>query len=580
MSTGAGVHPIANNRLPTDILLCILHYCDFRTIIQFSTTCKKSQIIVRQSTSLQLCVELDVNGLEIVKQSLKAGVTHAVILEELKGYRDAWLRFRFGPPLQRPATNPIMPPRPGQCHGEAYFEPFCAPGVGEDTNKRCQFNRIQVTSFRPPTNSNPPLDFKRTFKTFSVDPKQDLIVLIEYEDASFTRVDIHLNHLSTTKPHSLAQYHTLTVRFEELDEGQGFYYGGTWIMGHILLARFTPASQKNRSNCDNIAIWNWQSGLFLGRILSGTNNTIPTFFDKNHLLFFSYTSGSSSSAKLVQSQPALLVYRIPTSITVSAQEPLIADCYMPSCPSLRPTLTLEFPRLDPKYRVSRSVLWDTLARPGDLAYQRSAQVAHSDIKTVALSLWMAEKRPSKNGKVIPTLYSIFVSTDSILDHLSENRSEETATIIWSDWGAAATRWFADDRDCSNIAKIHGSSHLVIVYNPLRKNKIQITSCTREFNSQIIKRHTCDALDQNEREKVSRGKSLTFGDKSDDIRIVGRDTKTVVHTGFEQPVESTLPYMVVDRARSKLPFTGWYMHSDYLVEVTSIGSFLSLYQLDF
>ncbi|CAE6535985.1 unnamed protein product [Rhizoctonia solani] len=575
------VHPIASTRLPIDILLCILHHCDFSTIIQFSMTSKKSQSMVHQTTSLQLCIELDVNGLEIVKQSLKPGVTYAVILEELKDYRDAWLSFSFGPrlSLQQPATNSVLSHRSGQCHGEAYFKPFRVPEVGEDTNQRYPFNRIRLTDFRSPTNSDLPLDFKRSFRNFIADAKQDLIVLIDHEDVSFTQVDIHLNHISTAEAHSLARSPTLTVRFEELDEEPDFHYGGAWIMGHILVVRFTPASRKNRRICDNIAIWDWQSGLFLGRIISETNSIKPTFIDKNTLLFLAHTSELSSSSEPAQNQVALLVYHIPTALAVSAQEPQIADCYMPSCPSLRPTLIFELPRLDPNYRVLRPIFWDTLAGPGDLACQRSAQVVHSCVKTVALSLCVANKHPSNSESehISPIRYSIFLSTDSILDHLSKNRSEDTVTIDWSDWGTTATRWFMDRNWLSDTAKIHGSTHLVTCYN-LIKNGVLVTSYIREFNPQIIKRHTSNVLDQDEREKVLQGEGFCV-DPTDPIRIVGNDTKTVVCIGFEQPVESTLPYMIVYRERSTLPSTGWYIHSDYLVE-RSGGSHLSLYQLKF
>ncbi|CAE6459718.1 unnamed protein product [Rhizoctonia solani] len=68
------------------------------------------------------------------------------------------------------------------------------------------------------------------------------------------------------------------------------------------------------------------------------------------------------------------------------------------------------------------------------------------------------------------------------------------------------------------------------------------------------------------------------EQSNRIRIVGNDTKTVVYTGFEAPVESTLPYMTLSRVQPPRP-SRWYTHSDYLIQWSG-ESFLSLYQLEF
>ncbi|KAH7333867.1 hypothetical protein B0J17DRAFT_116983 [Rhizoctonia solani] len=74
--------------LPSETLICILHLCDYKTIIRFSLACKRSHRIVCHSTSLQLHIELEINGLEIVDRSSTAGASYASILEELKGYQN------------------------------------------------------------------------------------------------------------------------------------------------------------------------------------------------------------------------------------------------------------------------------------------------------------------------------------------------------------------------------------------------------------------------------------------------------------------------------------------------------------
>ncbi|KAG8718674.1 hypothetical protein FRC11_003514 [Ceratobasidium sp. 423] len=180
---------------PSEVLTRILHNCDYRTILRFSMTCKESHEIVHQSVSVQLHIELEVNGLEIVEQSPKVGTSYASILQELKDYRDAWLNFRLSLAyLQRiadPATGIICPE--WGLHNEAYFGGFRRPE--EDDPEAYPLDSIQVAHFYSPT-IPPPLYFKKKTDESTVDPKQDLIVLVEHDTKqlvifSFTHAHFH-----------------------------------------------------------------------------------------------------------------------------------------------------------------------------------------------------------------------------------------------------------------------------------------------------------------------------------------------------------------------------------------------------
>ncbi|CAE7204374.1 unnamed protein product, partial [Rhizoctonia solani] len=73
-------------RLPNELLVRTLHYCNYKVVIRFSMTCKRFYEMVRQSISLQLHIELEVGGLEILGAS---SASYASMLAELRGYWDA-----------------------------------------------------------------------------------------------------------------------------------------------------------------------------------------------------------------------------------------------------------------------------------------------------------------------------------------------------------------------------------------------------------------------------------------------------------------------------------------------------------
>ncbi|CAE6463973.1 unnamed protein product [Rhizoctonia solani] len=566
-----------NNGLPSETLVPILHFCNYKTIIRLSMTCKRLYEIVHQSTSIQLHIELEAGGLEIVGRPLKAGANYASILGELKGYQDAWLNFRLGPHFQQPFPDLRTGTYHPQLSDKTYFEALLQPDDEGDYIADYPLNRIQVVDFDSST--NPLLNFKKKFEVFTTDLKQDLIVLIQYNHEHLTSAIIHLHHISTGVPHSLARFPTLTARFEDdasEEPPSRSIYVCSMVMRDVIVVNFAPR-YRGASRYGDVVIWNWQSGVLLGRILSETDGTAPVFFDKDHLLLYSFPPNSSIEPNSTGSnQVALLIYRVPTTAAMVHQELPNADVYVPSCPSLEPTLILDFPTLHSAYRVDEHILLKTQARPGDVAYRGLAKVAHSHISTVALRLSVAQKNRPKGEWRSTTHYSIYVKLNFLLDYLSENQVGEMTTVHWSQWGAAATRWFINNETTEQSASC-GSLHLRFHrgYDATRLMSLLV------FDPHIISRQTVHALDEIEQQKVLQGQGLDFlGGTLDCIKLlvpfvdtdlgpdvdrrIASNLKTVIHTGFEEPVESTLRFMVVNRLETELTHVKWYLHGEYLI----------------
>ncbi|CEL57188.1 hypothetical protein RSOLAG1IB_08421 [Rhizoctonia solani AG-1 IB] len=80
-------------------------------------------------------------------------------------------------------------------------------------------------------------------------------------------------------------------------------------------------------------------------------------------------------------------------------------------------------------------------------------------------------------------------------------------------------------------------------------------------------------------------SVDKAEMNQDIVTEIVDHKTKINIGFEEPIESSLPYMAVTRVQRFPVHRDWYMEGDYLVDVGALPDIqdgprhpLSLYKL--
>ncbi|EUC59010.1 F-box protein, putative, partial [Rhizoctonia solani AG-3 Rhs1AP] len=247
--------------LSPELVIKILHYCDYSAIFKFAATCKAYQKIVADTTSLQLHIELEANGLEIVKGSFKGEATYSIILEDLRRFRDAWLNL--------------------------------------------DVNAIQFIPLDSESPDPPPLMFDFKFNEFTVDPEQGLIAMIcRADDFDLGNTcDIHLCSSATGLAHPLAQYPKLTVAFDYPLPPFSSQFA-LEIMGHRLL---TKAAHSGANNYE-LLIWDWRHGALLHRISSREGMCDFTFLDQRHLVVLSVTRSNPDRAIL--NKFALMIYAI------------------------------------------------------------------------------------------------------------------------------------------------------------------------------------------------------------------------------------------------------------------------------
>jgi hypothetical protein len=351
-----------------------------------------------------------------------------------------------------------------------------------------------------------------------------------------------------------------------------------------------PSLRGDPSTDGEILIWNWRSGALLGRINCGTERAKSVFLDESHLVVYSPFPHLNTESEVVGlNQVALFVYRVPNA-PASHEEIIASHIHVPSYTVLDPILIFELPKLHAAYEIFSYDLGKSLALPGDLAYKRSAEVVHSHTSTLALNLVMWRMSEEASGIEQPegpvsnygyAAYFIFVNTGFISNYLSENRLGQTTRVPWPQWGPAATRWFVDrqrvrPRRTYMVPEIHGSLY---VKNDTSSNVHTYVLSIAEFNPQIVKRHTPCTLGEIDKREVLMGTWLTSTnslspntgtDTDQGIAkvVVGSDVKTVIRAGFEDPVESTLPYIIVTRQEPVNAHVTWRIHGDYLVGIVS------------
>ncbi|CAE6445025.1 unnamed protein product [Rhizoctonia solani] len=578
-----------------EILVRTLHSCDYLTIIRFSLTCKKAYEIVSTSVSLQIHIELDINGLEIADGSSKGGPNYSLALKELRDYRDAWLNLRLGPMVrQQIGTVGYDLPNWG-LRSNTHFGEFRVSEPEHDDDFLVDSTQITVIGA---SNASPPTNYDKKFNFCIMDPKQDLVVLVEDECLNSGSSRFHIYSTTTGRPHSLAAHPSLTVNFDEAflrkhELTDELMSADPEIMGNYLVVKF----DWRESDCgiSEILLWDWRVGVLLARVHSEHSSARHVFLDKQHLLVYS----ALPSNELQSTRLALLVYRIPT-ITQDFEVPSNAEFSPYSYPEHHPILIFELPELSPSWEITGvHFMLESELLPGDVVYAKSATLLCSRITTLGLGfrIWnnpRGEHYMYGSPKGTPTDYHVFVNTHRIFTYITERRSEDiaTRTIPWSQWGTLATRWFMEDDTTEHLSvTVYGSQH--IRTTATRKTNAQIISIVdfntplimrHEYNSSITSRARRSSADKAEKTAILEGKGMTAGrlfqtrvtstklpipgygqalNQEVLAEMVGGDMKTVIRKGFKEPVESCLPYRVVTKVQ-RMPLHGhWRVHGEYL-----------------
>ncbi|CAE7176689.1 unnamed protein product [Rhizoctonia solani] len=573
---------ILENLFP-ELIIKILHCCECFSILRFAATYYE---LVMQSISLQLHIELEANGVEIVKGSLKPDASYSVVLEDLRRFRDAWLNLDIGEPIMRSLGESEM--LLWELREGFYIKAISQSG-GRYANS-LQFIPLDAESPDPL-----PLLFDFVFNEFTADPGQDLVALISRDPDRNNTCHIHLHSSTTGSSHPLAQHPRLTAEFDFTFPLFASCYA-IEIMGHALIAKIS----RPEADTYELLIWDWRSGIVLHRISSRTGLCDFSFLDLQHLVVLSVTRSSPS-----QDTISLLIYTLsesPSTGCAAYNRKLRAT----DVPISEPTLCLEFPRPREWSKISNSgLLLRSDPTPGRTIYTKSAAFVCPYTITLGITLVFRSSRVNWDS---PPSYRIFLDGLSLLDLIRTYSCDGVTVAPWSMWGINATRWFvAPEQPDHWICWMSGSRYVrpllecpyycVFDFSSLSARRFQGGPSPASHNvdssadtSSLAVSEVFGDLEQLDNHLLSLLESAlpSSGGRTQPVVVnVGVDNPSVIGIGdfpeFNEPIVSRLPYRIVCKGDNQLDPEGWQINNNCLVGVVdwfgSPSESITIYKLN-
>ncbi|CAE6389105.1 unnamed protein product [Rhizoctonia solani] len=437
-------------KLPQETLLRILHYCDLKSIIWFSSTCKKTYTIVKSSASLQLQINLDINGLEVEERSMKGNSSHS-LLKELRGYLGAWLNLNFSPVVRQYTSihRDQVPAFRFDIRDGVLSLDFQAPVLGNENGSDIiafdSSQALELSSLGTPCQVN----FEQKFETSAMDPKQDLMVLVEPLTPTSTFARLHLRSKTTGEPHLLSSEPVITIRLGSASSKVIKRMRPPQVVGEYLMVSFcwtSPAPDGSKLYAYETVLWRWKAGELATRINS-EENTLSTFLDKSRIVSYSKLPEQNS----VSNGLALFIHDIPDAedtlnTTQDPKEPSHGVCDILKYPAQKPALTFKLPELLSHAAIDGDgIELFSSPLPGDSVRLNAATLLFSRAMTLELrfTIWnISSDRDLFGRSNAPSsgTLQVFVSTRHLFKHIEANQPGNGAIIEWCQWGPAATRW--------------------------------------------------------------------------------------------------------------------------------------------
>ncbi|CAE6447894.1 unnamed protein product [Rhizoctonia solani] len=565
-----------------ELIIQILHYCEYPSILSFAATCKAYHELVVQSTSLQLHIELEVQGLEIVNQTCQRGTSYAVLLNDLRRFRDGWLDLEFAAPVDRLVGDSGM--LLWELREGFYIRAFSR--FEERFSDALQLIPLDSTIPVPL-----PLTFEFTFNEFTADPRQELLAMLSRDTKRDAHVHIYLCSSTTGLAHPSARHPRLTAEFDF--ETPYFWPGfSIEIMGRLVVAKVLHP----QAHIYELLIWDWRAGILLDRISSQRGICDFTFLDQQHLVVF---SGSQSKQEHLDTL-ALLVYVISKETPTCTGPPNNGPLRVADFPISQPILRLEFPRIRESLRISETGFFlRSEPTPGRAMHTTSVTFACAYAITLSMTFFFRDTFDGWGGY---PYYRVFLDGKFLLDQVRTCLNSGMRVLPWSSWGANVTRWFVEPEGPDHwICWMSGSRFITSLPN-------RPYFCIFDFSPPAVRRyrdrfaqahpvaldHLVDHSDlamADGFEDLDRlaGDINLFSQKSPPGHelfavTVGADNPCIIkadeYPGFEESITSQLPYRLVFRTNNRKNHEGWQINGDCVVGISSqeVSETLTVYKL--
>ncbi|CAE6508315.1 unnamed protein product [Rhizoctonia solani] len=553
--------------LSDEIIVQVLHFCRYDEILRFASTNKRNYNILSNSVGLKLHVELDANGLDIIKGSRTEDGNYSRLLNELVRYRDAWLNLDLEEPTERTSNQVMSLWELREGHYVVAFSSTPALGWGPDSMQLTLLDSLETPDV---------ITLPSVFHEFTPDFEQELVILVKTNPNDTACLEIRICSTTSGLPHPLARNPIFTVQVGFHIPGPGHQTFTLEVIDNILVARIADIMNYKYE----IMAWDWKSGALLCRIGSSSGIADFALLDNAHLALLSVETDQEGPRSIVFSLYSLSTDWISTGSDFYASEYICA----------RPILTFEFPKLDESYKVSSRVIMRSDPIPGRTIYRKSTSFTHSTALTFSIILSLLPIAAPEEDENSVHL-RIFISATSLLPYLLKFANEEDTVVIpWNVWGAQATRWFLCDRQTSYWVYWTSGSRFVAVDENADSRSGLYDLSVFDFHPPTVRRYTPrDAQSYTElrsslykermKEIVREGRGLTRPHPIISLlgadlaplvtNTIDSDMPTVIGKGFSSPVESRLPYRVVTRPKFVPSCEDWSIDGDHIIGMNSV-----------
>ncbi|CAE6432271.1 unnamed protein product [Rhizoctonia solani] len=547
--------------LSNELIVQILHFCQYIEILRFAATSKRHYGILSDSVSLKLHIELEASGLDIIRGSRKRNGSYSCLLHELARYRDAWLNLDLEVPIERDSSLAMSLWELREGNYVVAFSSTPSAQWGPDSIQATHIDSLETSL---------PITFPISFSEFTLDYEQELVVLVKTNPNITTCLEITLCSTTSGLPHPLARNPAFVVQVDFQIPGPGHQTFTLEIVANILVIRIADIMRDTYE----IMAWDWKSGGLLCRIGSSSGIADFSLLDNTHLVIFAVEADEQGLRSITFSLYSMLHQvdgEIPDGAYFRASKYTLA----------RPILVFNFPKLDTSYIVSSRIIMRSDPVPGRATYTKSASFTHPAALTfsVILSLLRAPTTDADDNSVH---LRIFISAQSLVSYIAEFASkEDPITIPWDTWGAQATRWFLCDRETNYwVYWTSGSRFISVNEDP---HSMFHSLSVFDFHPPTVRRHAIrDTYSSSEhrekmREIVINGRGLISPHpriSNTDVApllasTIGRDLPTIIERGFSLPVESRLPYRVVTRPGFVPACEDWSIDGDHIIGMTPV-----------
>lgn len=481
--------------LSSDVIRRILSNLDWRALLRLKLVCKYLCSVVDESPSAQYTIELAVCGM---KDGARTQLTAASKLALLKERNASWeaLQWTESQDLTLPQSDNIAWEL---CAG--VYAQFSVPGASTMRLYRLpsQYRNIPASSWRIPLLSDT--------KDFTMDPAQDLLVLVEkpilipahHNTKSYIRIQIHSRSLTTGHRHPSAVEvidHHLYMRSSSDKLGMD--------LSIQTCNKFVAVLFIVKDNISELMVWKWKTGQI---ILRSSSLEIATFAFLTPQL--------------------LLVGTVMDETGVTEPRLFVLDISKPSTNKVALTdyvCVFEFPSFD--FVVSPMKIVIRSDPSPEWKPNPEAHVPFSIARGQRLFLittWVEEKKKNVS-------YDLFVPANILLSSVMALTPQTRRRVInWNEWGPTGTR-FLKSPPHSHVwtGYVFGSRFISLVTSPkATAGRHSQTLQIWDFNQLAMKR------------------AAALGFEKENVHLVN-DTTVVEDEMFVERVRTSLPYSITTR----------------------------------